>query len=70
VVLNVWATWCVPCRKEMPTLDRLQARLGGKDYCARSELQCSAKAAKGSQPQHQAVSEYCRGEERQSHPIE
>jgi thiol-disulfide isomerase/thioredoxin len=32
VVLNVWATWCVPCRKEMPTLDRLQARLGGKDF--------------------------------------
>jgi len=32
VVLNVWATWCVPCQKEMPTLDRLQARLGGKDF--------------------------------------
>src|SRR5712671_4085355 len=32
VVLNVWATWCVPCRKEVPTLDRLQARLGGKDF--------------------------------------
>ena len=32
VVLNVWATWCVPCRKEMLTLDRLQARLGGKDF--------------------------------------
>jgi thiol-disulfide isomerase/thioredoxin len=32
VVLNVWATWCLPCRKEMPTLDRLQARLGGKDF--------------------------------------
>jgi thiol-disulfide isomerase/thioredoxin len=32
VVLNVWATWCVPCRKEMPTLDRLQARLGRKDF--------------------------------------
>jgi len=32
VVLNVWATWCVPCRKEMPTLDRLQARLEGKDF--------------------------------------
>jgi thiol-disulfide isomerase/thioredoxin len=32
VVLNIWATWCVPCRKEMPTLDRLQARLGGKDF--------------------------------------
>ena len=31
-LLNVWATWCVPCRQEMPTLDRLQARLGGKDF--------------------------------------
>jgi thiol-disulfide isomerase/thioredoxin len=31
-LLNIWATWCVPCRKEMPTLDRLQARLGGKDF--------------------------------------
>jgi thiol-disulfide isomerase/thioredoxin len=26
IVLNVWATWCVPCRREMPSLDRLQAR--------------------------------------------
>ena len=26
IVLNIWATWCVPCRKEMPSLDRLQAR--------------------------------------------
>jgi len=25
VVLNLWATWCVPCREEMPALDRLQA---------------------------------------------
>lgn len=25
IVLNIWATWCVPCRKEMPALDRLQA---------------------------------------------
>ena len=25
VLLNIWATWCVPCRKEMPSLDRLQA---------------------------------------------
>lgn len=32
VLLNVWATWCSPCREEMPTLDRLQARLGGKDF--------------------------------------
>lgn len=29
VLLNIWATWCVPCRKEMPALDRLQAKLGG-----------------------------------------
>ena len=32
VLLNVWATWCVPCRKEMPALDRLQAALGGPDF--------------------------------------
>lgn len=32
VLLNVWATWCSPCRKEMPTLDRLQAQRGGKDF--------------------------------------
>ena len=32
VLLNIWATWCVPCRKEMPTLDRLQAQLGGPDF--------------------------------------
>lgn len=32
VVLNVWATWCVPCRTEMPTLDRLQAALGSFDF--------------------------------------
>jgi thiol-disulfide isomerase/thioredoxin len=32
VLLNVWATWCVPCRKEMPTLDRLQGQLGGPNF--------------------------------------
>lgn len=32
VLLNLWATWCVPCRKEMPALDRLQAKLGGRDF--------------------------------------
>jgi thiol-disulfide isomerase/thioredoxin len=32
VLLNLWATWCVPCRKEMPTLDRLQAKLGGDRF--------------------------------------
>jgi thiol-disulfide isomerase/thioredoxin len=32
VLLNIWATWCVPCRKEMPTLDRLEAKLGGPHF--------------------------------------
>ncbi len=32
VVLNIWATWCVPCREEMPALDRLQAALGGPEF--------------------------------------
>jgi thiol-disulfide isomerase/thioredoxin len=32
VLLNLWATWCVPCRQEMPALDRLEAKLGGKDF--------------------------------------
>ena len=32
VLLNIWATWCVPCRKEMPALDRLQAQLGSDDF--------------------------------------
>src|SRR5712692_10542931 len=32
VVLNLWATWCVPCRREMPALDRLQGSLGGSEF--------------------------------------
>lgn len=32
VLLNVWATWCTPCREEMPALDRLQATLGGPGF--------------------------------------
>lgn len=32
VLLNIWATWCVPCRKEMPALDHLQAALGGPEF--------------------------------------
>ena len=31
VVLNFWATWCAPCRKEMPELSALQKTLGGGD---------------------------------------
>ena len=32
ILLNVWATWCPPCREEMPALDRLQAKLGGPEF--------------------------------------
>lgn len=32
VLLNVWATWCAPCREEMPALDRLQGKLGGRGF--------------------------------------
>jgi thiol-disulfide isomerase/thioredoxin len=32
VLVNLWATWCVPCRKEMPALDSLQTRLGGPNF--------------------------------------
>ncbi len=32
VLLNLWATWCIPCREEMPALDRLQMRLGGNAF--------------------------------------
>ena len=30
ILLNIWATWCAPCRKEMPSLDRLQADQGSQ----------------------------------------
>jgi len=32
VLLNLWATWCAPCRHEMPALDGLKDKLGGKDF--------------------------------------
>jgi thiol-disulfide isomerase/thioredoxin len=32
VLLNLWATWCVPCRREMPALDALESRLGGPGF--------------------------------------
>jgi thiol-disulfide isomerase/thioredoxin len=32
VLLNLWATWCVPCRREMPALQALEEKLGGKNF--------------------------------------
>jgi len=32
VLLNIWATWCPPCKQEMPSLDRLQAKLGSPGF--------------------------------------
>jgi thiol-disulfide isomerase/thioredoxin len=32
LLVNLWATWCVPCRKEMPALESLQTRLGGPNF--------------------------------------
>ncbi|MEX1058554.1 MAG: TlpA disulfide reductase family protein, partial [Natronospirillum sp.] len=31
-LVNLWATWCGPCREEMPTLDALQSELGGAGF--------------------------------------
>jgi thiol-disulfide isomerase/thioredoxin len=32
ILLNLWATWCIPCREEMPSLDRLQSRAGSANF--------------------------------------
>src|SRR4029079_16262287 len=32
VLVNLWATWCAPCRKEVPTLAALQSEMGSKDF--------------------------------------
>jgi cytochrome c biogenesis protein CcmG, thiol:disulfide interchange protein DsbE len=32
ILLNVWATWCIPCQVEMPSMERLQRRFAGSDF--------------------------------------
>jgi len=32
ILLNIWATWCQPCRVEMPAIERLHKKLGGRDF--------------------------------------
>ncbi|MDO1584113.1 thiol:disulfide interchange protein TlpA [Rhizobium oryzicola] len=32
VLVNLWATWCIPCREEMPALNRLQAEKGNRNF--------------------------------------
>ncbi|HEX9611279.1 MAG TPA: TlpA disulfide reductase family protein [Gemmatimonadales bacterium] len=32
VLLNIWATWCAPCRVEMPSMERLHKKLAGTDF--------------------------------------
>lgn len=48
LVVNFWATWCAPCVKEMPSLERLSAKLGGTEFqvVAINQERNGAKVAK------------------------
>lgn len=58
VLLNLWATWCLPCRKEMPSLDRLQKDMGSEKFevvaisVDRKGLEASRKFLEETQVQH------------------
>jgi peroxiredoxin len=45
VFLNLWATWCPPCRMEMPSMERLHQRLRGKDFVMLAVSQDEAGAS-------------------------
>jgi thiol-disulfide isomerase/thioredoxin len=49
VLVNLWATWCAPCKREMPSLSRLQAKLGGADFTV---LPVSLDRGGADKPQH------------------
>lgn len=61
VLLNLWATWCVPCRKEMPALDRLQQEMGSEKFevvaisVDRKGLEASRKFLEETQVRHLAL---------------
>src|SRR5262249_18337876 len=47
LLVNLWATWCVPCRAEMPTLDRLAKERDGADFAVLTiDVDDSAEAVK------------------------